>query len=70
MVGIGAGVPGVDLKPDIGLGDVVVATPVDDSVDAQGVVGYELGKETIEGFVKTGWLYPTDRRLQNVLGNI
>jgi len=70
MVGMGAGVPSVDLKPDIRLGHVVVATPGDDSNDAQGVVGYELGKETIEGFVKTGWLYPTDRRLRNALGNI
>jgi len=70
MVGIGAGVPGVDLKPDIRLGDVVVAAPGDDSKDAQGVVGYELGKETVEGFVKTGWLYPTDRRLQNAIGNV
>jgi nucleoside phosphorylase len=70
MVGIGAGVPGKDLDPDIRLGDVVVAAPGDGSNDAQGVVGYELGKETVNGFVKTGWLYPTDRRLRNAIQRI
>jgi nucleoside phosphorylase len=70
MVGIGAGVPGTDLQPDIRLGDVVVAVPGEGANDAQGVVGYELGKETVDGFVKTGWLYPTDRRLQNALQKI
>jgi nucleoside phosphorylase len=67
MVGIGAGVPGRDLKPDIRLGDVVVATPGDDS---QGIVDYELGKETMEGFVKKGWLNPTDRGLLNAFRTI
>jgi nucleoside phosphorylase len=70
MVGIGAGVPGRHLEPDIRLGDVVVGTPGDDSDDAQGVIGYELGKETVNGFVKKNWLYPTDRRLRNALGTI
>jgi nucleoside phosphorylase len=70
MVGTGAGVPGRDLKPDIRLGDVVVSTPADDSDDAQGVIGYEFGKETVDGFVKKGWLYPTCRRLRNALGTI
>lgn len=64
MVGIGAGVPGRNSKPDIRLGDVVVAAPSDDSEDAQGVIGYELGKETVNGFVKKNTLYPTDRRLR------
>jgi hypothetical protein len=63
-------VPGKDLDPDIQLGDVIVATPGDSSNDAQGVVGYELGKETVDGFMKTGWLYPTDRRLRNAIQTI
>jgi nucleoside phosphorylase len=67
MVGIGAGVPGHDQKPDIRLGDVVVATPGDDS---QGIVDYELGKETMEGFIKKGWLNPTDRGLRNAFRTI
>jgi nucleoside phosphorylase len=70
MVGIGAGVPGQNLKPDIRLGDVVVGTPGDDSDDAQGVIGYEFGKETMDGFVKKGWLYPTDPRLRNAFVTI
>ncbi|KAH8598495.1 nucleoside phosphorylase domain-containing protein [Bisporella sp. PMI_857] len=70
MVGIGAGVPGRHLKPDIRLGDVVVGAPADDSDDAQGVIGYELGKETVNGFVKKNWLYPTDRRLRNAFSTV
>ncbi|KAF4629623.1 hypothetical protein G7Y89_g8521 [Cudoniella acicularis] len=70
MVGIGAGVPGRDLKPDIRLGDIVVATPANDSDDASGVIDYELGKESVEGFVKKNALYPTDRRIRNALGTI
>ncbi|KAF4631255.1 hypothetical protein G7Y89_g6871 [Cudoniella acicularis] len=54
MVGIGAGVPGQYLEPDTRLGDVVVSTPADDSDDAHGVIGYELRKETVDGFVRTG----------------
>lgn len=65
MVGIGAGVPGRHLKPDIRLGDVVVGTPADDSDDARGVIGYEFGTETVDGFIKKGWQSPTDRRLRN-----
>lgn len=70
MVGIGAGVPGRHLEPDIRLGDVVVGAPGDDSDDAQGVIGYEFGKETVNGFVRKGWLYPTDRRMRNAFGTI
>ncbi|PMD62017.1 purine and uridine phosphorylase, partial [Hyaloscypha bicolor E] len=70
MVGIGAGVPGRHLEPDIRLGDVVIGAPADNSDDEQGVIGYELGKETVDGFVKKSWLYPTDRRLRGVLGTI
>lgn len=70
MVGIGAGVPGQGLKPDIRLGDIVVATPADDSDDASGVLDYELGKETVDGFIKKNRLCPTNRRLQNALESI
>jgi nucleoside phosphorylase len=70
MVGIGAGVPGRYLEPDIRLGDVVIGAPADNSDGEQGVIGYELGKETVDGFVKKSWLYPTDRRLRGVLGTI
>jgi nucleoside phosphorylase len=58
MVGIGAGVPGRDQEPDIRLGDIVVGAPADHSDDAQGVVGYELGKETVDGFIKKNTFYP------------
>jgi nucleoside phosphorylase len=70
MVGIGAGVPGQDLKPDIRLGDVVVATPSDKSISPAGVMGYELGAETIEGFILRDWQAPTDKRLRNALESI
>jgi len=50
MVGIGAGCPEPNgLDPDVRLGDVVVAFPTDKSA---GIVGYELGKETGDGFLK------------------
>jgi hypothetical protein len=59
-------VPGRHLEPDIRLGDVVVRTPEDDSDDEQGVIDYELGKETVDGFVKKNWRYPTNRRLRRL----
>ncbi|KAK9439939.1 Ankyrin repeat-containing domain protein [Metarhizium brunneum] len=70
MVGIGAGVPGRHLKPDVRLGDVVVAAPTEDSDDVQCVIGYELGKETAGGFIKKNWLYPTDLRLRTAISTI
>lgn len=70
MVGIGAGVPGQDLKPDIRLGDVVVAAPSDQSKSPVGVIGYELGAETVGGFIPREWQAPTDRRLRNALESI
>ncbi|KIV92707.1 hypothetical protein PV10_03979 [Exophiala mesophila] len=70
MVGIGAGVPGRDLKPDIRLGDIVVAAPLDQSKSPVGVVGYELGAETVGGFVPRDWQAPTDRRLRNAIESI
>jgi hypothetical protein len=70
IVSVRGGVPGRHLKPDIRLSDVVVGTPANDSDNAYGVIGYELGKETVHSFVKKNWLYLTDRRLRNVLGTI
>jgi nucleoside phosphorylase len=67
MVGIGAGVPGRNLKPDIRLGDVIVAAPGDESSNAQGVLAYELGKESVNGFVNIGYIQPTDRRLRSAI---
>ncbi|KAH8722866.1 ankyrin repeat-containing domain protein [Phaeosphaeriaceae sp. PMI808] len=51
MVGIGGGVPSVDA--DIRLGDVVVSQPEGSS---SGVVQYDLGKATADGFKRTGAL--------------
>jgi nucleoside phosphorylase len=68
MVGIGAGIPGLGLNPDIRLSDIVVAWPTDKS---SGIVGYELGKETIDGFQRrndTSW--QLDPVLQNIISKI
>ena len=65
MVGIGAGVPGPE--HDIRLGDVVVGTPEDAS---GGCVGYDLGKESIDGFKLKGWLNATDPVLRSAIANI
>jgi nucleoside phosphorylase len=65
MVGIGAGVPGPE--HDIRLGDVVVGTPEGTS---GGCVGYDLGKETIDGFKLKGWLNATDPVLRSAIANI
>jgi nucleoside phosphorylase len=70
VVGIGAGVPGANLQPDIRLGDIIVGTPGDGNNEPQGVIGYELGKETVDGFVKTSWLYLTHWRLRNAIRRI
>ena len=53
MVGIGGGVPSE--KNDIRLGDVVVSMP-----DGQhgGVVQYDLGKNTEDGLIMKGFLWP------------
>jgi nucleoside phosphorylase len=65
MVGIGAGVPGPE--HDIRLGDVVVGTPEGTS---GGCVGYDLGKETVDGFKLKGWLNATDPMLRSTIANI
>lgn len=69
MVGIGAGVPGSNgLDPDIRLGDIVVAFPTDKS---SGIVGYELGKETVDGFLKRqDNSYRMDPVLQSTISSI
>ena len=63
MVGIGGGVP--SKTNDIRLGDVVVSMP-----DGQhgGVVQYDLGKNTEEGFVMKGFLWPPPEILRSAVG--
>ncbi|KAL6814617.1 nucleoside phosphorylase domain-containing protein [Trichoderma camerunense] len=70
MVGIGAGVPGRALKPDIRLGDVIVASSSDQSIGPVGVIGYELGAETVDGFIRKGWQPETHRRLRTAIDSI
>jgi nucleoside phosphorylase len=53
LVGIGGGIP--SKKNDIRLGDVVVGMP--DGIHG-GVVQYDLGKRTVDGFEHKGYLYP------------
>lgn len=62
LVGIGGGVPSA--KHDIRLGDVVVSMP-----DGQygGVVQYDLGKDTEDGFNLKGSLLPPPRMLTNAV---
>ena len=62
LVGIGGGLP--SKRNDIWLGDVVVGTP-----DGQygGVVQYDMGKYTEDGFEQTGSLNAPPERLLNVL---
>jgi len=62
LVGIGGGVPrdGVDIR----LGDVVVSTP---SGTHGGVVQYDLGKQTLTGFLRKGFLCPPPSEWLSVL---
>jgi nucleoside phosphorylase len=53
LVGIGGGIPDQDTAMDIRLGDVVVSKPTD---TFGGVVQYDMGKETQNGFERTGTL--------------
>src|ERR1700761_8355330 len=53
LVGIGGGIP--SQKNDIRLGDVVVGMP--DGIHG-GVVQYDLGKRTVDGFERKGFLCP------------
>ena len=53
LVGIGGGIPDQDNAIDIRLGDVVVSKPTD---TFGGVVQYDMGKETRNGFERAGTL--------------
>jgi nucleoside phosphorylase len=53
LVGIGGGVPDLANEIDIRLGDIVVSKP---TKAAGGVVQYDMGKETVNGFERTGTL--------------
>jgi nucleoside phosphorylase len=53
LVGIGGGIP--SKKNDIRLGDVVLGMP--DGIHG-GVVQYDLGKRTVDGFLRKGFLCP------------
>jgi nucleoside phosphorylase len=63
FVGIGGGVPSD--KHDIRLGDVVISMP-----DGQhgGIVQYDLGKDTEDGFQLKGFLSPPPSILRNAVG--
>ncbi|KAL2865254.1 nucleoside phosphorylase domain-containing protein [Aspergillus lucknowensis] len=65
MVGIGGGVPSEEA--DIRLGDVVVSQPC---ADHGGVVQYDFGKVTPEGFKRTGHLNDPPTILLNAVTNI
>ncbi|KAL4795475.1 hypothetical protein BDV19DRAFT_398686 [Aspergillus venezuelensis] len=62
MVGIGGGLPSA--KNDIRLGDVVVSIP---HLQYGGVVQYDMGKYTSDGFVTTGSLKAPPEKLLQVL---
>ncbi|KAF6783099.1 hypothetical protein CSOJ01_15937 [Colletotrichum sojae] len=62
FVGIGGGVP--SKKHDIRLGDVVVSMP---EGQYGGVVQYDLGKETDDGFVLKGFLSPPPPLLRSAV---
>lgn len=53
LVGIGGGVPDLSNDIDIRLGDIVVSKPTS---TFGGVVQYDMGKETVDGFERTGTL--------------
>ncbi|KAH8697408.1 hypothetical protein BGW36DRAFT_378643 [Talaromyces proteolyticus] len=65
LVGIGGGIPSI--RHDIRLGDVVISTP---SGDKGGVVEYDLGKSTITGFQRKGYLCPPPTEWLAVLGQM
>ncbi|PLB44410.1 hypothetical protein P170DRAFT_440709 [Aspergillus steynii IBT 23096] len=62
MVGIGGGLPSA--KNDIRLGDVVVSIP---HLQYGGVVQYDMGKFTSDGFITTGSLKAPPKKLLQVL---
>ena len=62
LVGIGGGIPST--KNDIRLGDVVVGMPEDIH---GGVVQYDLGKRTADGFERKGFLCPPPVEWRNAV---
>ena len=65
MVGVGGGVP--NNKADIRLGDVVVSQPY---AEHGGVVQYDFGKATQDGFKRTGFLNTPPTILLNAVTNL
>lgn len=65
MVGIGGGVPSDEA--DVRLGDVVVSKP---NMHYGGVVQYDFGKTTQNGFVRTGFLNTPPTILLNALAKL
>jgi nucleoside phosphorylase len=65
MVGIGGGVPSAE--HDIRLGDVVVSQPFK---EYGGVVQYDFGKTTPDGFVRTGFLNAPPTILLNAVASL
>lgn len=63
LVGIGGGVPSE--KHSIRLGDVVVSMP---DGEHGGVVQYDLGKDTVNGFWRKGFLCPPPVNLRSAVG--
>ncbi|KAK2590357.1 hypothetical protein QQS21_011967 [Conoideocrella luteorostrata] len=63
LVGIGGGVPSD--RHDIHLGDVVISMP---EGEHGGVVQYDLGKDTEEGFQRKGFLCPPPTILRSAVG--
>jgi nucleoside phosphorylase len=53
LVGIGGGVPNLENDINIRRGDIVVSKPTKTTA---GVVQYDMGKETLKGFERTGTL--------------
>ncbi|KAI0886952.1 Pfs, NACHT and WD domain protein [Annulohypoxylon maeteangense] len=73
LVGVAAGLPNHSETPspqDIRLGDVLVALPTPDSA---GLIGYDLGKETADGFklLKSGYaLANTEDVIRSAIGSL
>ena len=65
MVGIGGGVPGAEA--DVRLGDVVVSQPHGSN---GGVIQYDFGKTTPDGFQHTGFLNSPPRYLLGALNKV
>ena len=65
MVGIGGGVPSDEA--DIRLGDVVVSQP---HMGHGGVIQYDFGKTTLDGFIRTGFLSISPTILLNALAKL